>query len=146
MEINFYQSDETLHKIIATICLKLINDDKKIVIYNQSQEIINYLDDSLWQFPKLKFIPHATYQDNNKEKQPIYITNNQENPNQASHLILINQIADLNFIQNFQKTFYFFNSNDINLAKENWQNWQNNNLKLNYFKKQQDKWLNLPQI
>ena len=146
MEINFYQTNEILHKIIATICLKIINDNHKIIIYSQDEQIISYLDESLWQFPKLKFIPHATYKDNNKEQQLIYITNQLENPNNSDFLILNNQDAHIEYLKQFKKIFYFFNNNNLDIAQKNWQNWQKNNIKLNFFQIQQDKWHKMPDL
>ncbi len=85
IEINFYQvsnlAENGIAKSIAPLLLKILEDGKRAMIYSKDPVTINALDNGLWSFGKNKFIPHVTIFDQEFEtkKQPIFITNQEEN-------------------------------------------------------------------
>ena len=83
-EINFYQCDETLSRSIAPLLLKVLEEDKKALIFSSDQVRIKEIDDGLWVYGKNKFIPHITIFDKDfvLKRQPILISDKEENSNQ----------------------------------------------------------------
>ena len=82
MEINFYQIDDLLHKMIAPLLLKIYDQKKKALILSENEEMTQKLDLGLWNFSKTKFLPHITDQDDfDLKTQPILLTEKEENFN-----------------------------------------------------------------
>lgn len=141
MEINFYQTDDIPHKAIAPLLQKMLEDKKKVLIYSENAELLKQIDSGLWSFSKTKFLPHATRFDKiNALKNPIFLTDNQENENAADFLIVFDKISD-NFAQKFTKIFHFFDNNNLSKAREIWSYYKQKSANLNFYKKQENKWL-----
>jgi DNA polymerase IIIc chi subunit len=131
-QIIFYQSSDGIIKSMAPILLKIIDEKKRAFIYVKNKEKIEEIDILLWNYGRSKFIPHATILDENfiHEDQPILISNQEFNLNQADYLIFIDE-PQIEFTKNFFKCFYFYeNENECNLIKADV-----------IFKKHQGKWV-----
>lgn len=123
IEINFYQIDDVLAKSIAPLMLKVLEERKKALILCQNSQKMKEIDDGLWQFGKVKFIPHVTVFEKDIEevstwqRQPIVISDEEKNINEANYLVLT-QNSSLEFIEKFERTFYFFDSMMIDEVKK----------------------------
>jgi len=140
MEVNFYQIDDLLYKSIAPLLLKILEENKKVLIYSQNEQQIEEIDNGLWSFSKTKFLPHGTKNDKiDHAKQPIFITDELENHNKANYLIMFGE-AEKQFLQQFDKVFYFFGSGDIADARKLWEKYKNQSCSLNFYKKDDTGW------
>jgi DNA polymerase IIIc chi subunit len=108
-EINFYQVDEALGKSIAPLMLKILEEKKRALIFTKNENLIKEIDSNLWSFGRNKFIPHITIFDKNFDlkRQPILITNKEENSNNADYLVFLDEPSK-DFTSNFKRIFYFF--------------------------------------
>jgi len=141
MNINFYQTDEIIHKSIASILSKILEDNKRALIFCQNQELLNQINDGLWSFSKTKFIPHGKIDDEvESQKQPILLTSKLENNNNSDYLIMLEK-ADDEFIKKFEKSFYFFNDNNLKESKDLWRYYKNKSADLKFYKREKDKWV-----
>ncbi len=141
MEINFYQIDDILHKSMAPLLQKILEDKKKVLIYSKNAELLKQIDDGLWSFSKTKFLPHATkFEKSDPIKNPIFLTDSEENENQAEFLIMLDQTSD-DFAKNFTKIFHFFDNNNLAEAKKLWSYYKQKSANLNFYKKDQGKWI-----
>lgn len=142
MEINFYQCDETLVKSMAPLMLKILEENKKALIFSSDQTRIKEIDDGLWSYGKNKFIPHITIFDKNftLERQPILISNKEENSNKADYLVLTEMTSE-SFISNFSRIFYFYDSLNLEAAKTAAKKYQKLATKFNSYKKEDLKWV-----
>jgi len=142
MQINFYQTNDILHKSIAPILLKILEEGKRALILSKNQDLLTQIDDGLWSFSKTKFVPHGTKNDKiTSQNQPIFLSSIEENSNNASYLIFLDKPED-KFITSFDKNFYFFNDDNKKEAQNLWLHYKKLNYKLNFFKKESDKWTN----
>lgn len=139
MEVNFYQVDDIIYKSIAPLLIKVLEDNKKALIYCENDKQIEEIDNGLWSFSKTKFVPHATHKEKDHSKHPIIITGQQQNHNNAEYLIKFLE-AEGDFVKGFEKTFYFFGSGNIDEARKLWAKYKKQSCKLNFYKKNQDKW------
>ncbi len=133
-EINFYEVDESIVKGLAVILIKIINEQKKALIYCKSETQMQELDKQLWSYGRSKFIPHITINDQGFDllRQPILITNQSINANQADYLIFLDEV-EIEFLNKFKRAFYFFeNHPNISNVKPD-----------NSFKKENGKWLKI---
>ena len=140
MKINFYQIDDILYKSIAPLLLKIMEENKKVLIYCQDEQQLNEVDNGLWSFSKTKFLPHGTKKDKIKpDKQPIFITDKIDNSNQADYLVIFVEVEE-KFLSQFDKIFYFFGSGNLADARKLWKKYKEQNFSLNFYKKENNKW------
>ncbi len=141
MEINFYQVDDIIYKSIAPLLIKVLDEEKKALIYCQDEKQVIEIDDGLWSFSKTKFIPHGTK--NTKlapANQPVFITNQTENANQAEYLIMLGEVEE-KFLSQFGKIFYFFSSGNVVDARKLWAKYKKQSFTLNFYKKADGSWV-----
>ncbi len=119
LEITFYQVDETIIKSLAPLLLKILDEKKKVLIFCNNDNQIKEIDNSLWSYGRNKFIPHVTIFDRDfqMQRQPILISNQEENSNKADYLVFLDQPSE-NFVNSFQRSFYFFEENNLKTAKK----------------------------
>lgn len=143
MEINFYQLTDELKKSLPILSVKMLEQKKKVLIFSESSEKIAEIDRFLWTQGKIRFIPHGTKQDGDYEKQPIFLSTEPENLNNAEFVIILDNI-DNDFLNTFSKAFYMFENKDEEakkLARQKWKGYKELNHNLNYFKQEKDgKW------
>jgi len=80
MEINLYQIQHALfHKTFGNFIIKLCDFEKGgLCIICQDDAQVKKIDDMLWTFAQLSFLPHAAYYDDVKQGDvPVIITNKQ---------------------------------------------------------------------
>lgn len=103
--------------------IKSLEEGKKALIFCQNDDDFKAIDAGLWTFGKFRFIPHVTIHETDIEKlstwsrQPVVITNELENKNEAHYLVLTHE-CDLNFVKKFARIFYFYDSTKLDQAKK----------------------------
>ncbi len=143
-EINFYQIDDVPAKSIAPLLTKILDDKKKAMIFCNDLGLLKEVDEGLWQFGKVRFIPHVTIFEKDIEKistwvrQPVVISNEEENKNNADYLLLLDEVSS-EFAKNFKRIFFFYESQQINKAKAFAKKITANKIKS--FKKEDGKWI-----
>jgi DNA polymerase-3 subunit chi len=143
-EINFYQCFETLARSVAPLLLKVLEENKKVLIYsNQTQ--IKEIDDTLWSYGKNKFIPHITIfdKDFDLKRQPILISNKEENSNDADYLVLTEPASE-SFVSGFSRVFYFYDALRAEEAKKLAKKYKPLASKFESYKKDDVKWVKNP--
>lgn len=118
-EINFYQIDETLVKSLAPLLLKVLSENKKALVFCKNHNQIKEIDNSLWSYGRNKFIPHVTIFDKEFDltRQPILLSDKEENANDANYLIFIDEPENA-FLSAFSRVFYFFEPDNFDEAKK----------------------------
>ena len=141
MEINFYQVDDILYKSIAPLLLKVLEENKKALIFCQSEAQVAEIDAGLWSFSKTKFLPHGTKADKLKPlEQPVFITIEPSNFNQSQYLLMFGE-AEESFLKQFEKIFYFFSSGNAADARALWKKYKPKSSALNFYKKEDGGWV-----
>lgn len=88
-EIRFYHLlTQTSEQALPQILQKALAAGHRIVVHGGSEAYIDRLNESLWTFRADSFLPHGTKKDGHAADQPIYLTGEDENPNNADVLIL----------------------------------------------------------
>ena len=118
-QISFYQTKEDLmDKTIFTLVEKCYQANSKLLILMQSSQEVEHVNKLLWTFSQKKFIPHGSNIDPLPEKQPIYISDQLENLNEAKILLIINQNLNnltLDKIENFEKILILYNEENYKI-------------------------------
>jgi DNA polymerase IIIc chi subunit len=131
-EINFYQVDESIIKAMAPLLIKVLDEKKKALVFCGSEILVKEMDASLWSYGRNKFIPHITVFDADFEmlRQPILITNKEENLNKADYLVFLDQPSEA-FISSFSRVFHFYEPGKLTTKLK----------PTNSYKKQDGKWV-----
>ena len=141
-EINFYQVDETIIKSLAPLLLKVLEEKKKALIFCKEQNQVREIDSSLWSYGRNKFIPHVTNSDREFifERQPILISDKEENLNKADYLVFLSDVSE-GFATGFSRIFYFFEPHNSAAAKILAKKFQPLSSKFNSYEKKDGKWV-----
>lgn len=94
----------------------------KVVVMAGSAERVAHLDSLLWTFDPASWLPHGTAKDGEAALQPIYLTDQDENPNGADMLVLLDGV-DSAHIDSFARCALIFDGNDgeaVEAARARW--------------------------
>ena len=90
MELNFYQvMSGNLVPSVVRLLDKVYHSGKRCVFYSPIEERVKVVDKTLWTFSTNAFVPHGDKELGYSDFQPIYMTSEVKNPNQAVVLVLI---------------------------------------------------------
>jgi len=87
-EVRFYhlqsqRQEEALPSLIA----KALEGGHRLVVRLRDEAQVARLNEHLWTFRPDSFIPHGSAKDGNAERQPVWLTHLNDNPNGATVLI-----------------------------------------------------------
>ena len=89
-ETLFYHLERrTLDDVLPGLIEKTLERGWRAVIRAESSERADAVDTLLWTYSEQSFLPHAQSGDGNPERQPVLITVEDENPNDANVLFCI---------------------------------------------------------
>ncbi len=111
-EANIYQlSKLSWIKGLAKLLENIIAKGNKVLISCESEDFMSKLDDALWTYEQLSFLPHATCNDSQQEKQPILLSTSEINANNATVLILAERFIP-KILNDFEKIVIIYEKND----------------------------------
>jgi len=88
-EIRFYHlTARTFEQTLPVLLDRTLQRGWRAVVCVGSEERAESLAGHLWTYSKEGFLPHGTRRDGFAEEQPVWITDQMENPNQAQVLFL----------------------------------------------------------
>lgn len=136
--IDFYHLQKTpLESVLPKLCEKAFLSGKKIKVLLGNEERIEFVNTLLWTYSDESFLPHGSKKDGFIEEQPIFISSDNKNENNASILILAdNAYPDLSFIKEFERVLNIFDGcDDVALynARDYWKQIKNLNYELHYW-------------
>ena len=122
-EILFYHlTESTLEKALPGLVEKSIERDWRVVIQTGKSEEVQELDELLWVYRDDSFLPHGSVKDGHEADQPIWITDQQDNPNQAHIRFLVGGSAIENASEYNRVVYMFDGHNNASLenARASW--------------------------
>jgi DNA polymerase-3 subunit chi len=88
-EIRFYHLQRSpLEAALPTMLERTLERGQRAVVMLGSEERVEALAAHLWTYNDRNFLPHGTKRDGQAERQPIWLTETDENPNAAAVLFL----------------------------------------------------------
>ncbi|WP_068089441.1 DNA polymerase III subunit chi [Polycladidibacter stylochi] len=123
-EILFYQLskfplDRALPKLLE-ICLER---DWVVAVQFSSKQRCDAMNNYLWTYAEDGFLPHGTREDGHEELQPIYLTYETDNPNNAMVRFVVDR-ASITNPESYQRVVYIFDGNDSEALQEARQQWK----------------------
>jgi DNA polymerase-3 subunit chi len=125
-KINFYHLlTAPLEQALPVLLEKSLSAGHRVVLMAGSRERVGHLDAHLWTFDAASFLPHGTVRDATAAQQPIFLTDEDENPNQADLLVLTDGVTSRR-LSGFTRCLNLFDGQDeaaVTQARAYWKEW-----------------------
>jgi DNA polymerase-3 subunit chi len=122
-EIGFYHLTRTsLDVALPKLLGRVLATGGRAVVKATSEERVAALDVALWLCPDPDWLPHGTRATGEADLQPIWLTTEDEAPNGARHLFLIDG-AESARLDAFERVFDLFDGRDeeaVAAARRRW--------------------------
>nr|WP_027134763.1 DNA polymerase III subunit chi [Geminicoccus roseus] len=122
-EIGFYHlTRSSLEDALPRLLGKVVQSRMRVVLRAASRERVDALDRHLWVYEADSWLPHGTRADGNPAMQPIWLTEQVENPNEATLLVLVDRACD-DDLASFARVLDLFDGGDpeaVEAARERW--------------------------
>ncbi len=126
-EIRFYHLQrKTLEDALPQILEKVLERGWRAVIMAASEERVEVLNQYLWTYRDHSFLPHGSARDGDAEHQPIWLTVEDENPNDGNVLILTDGAVSER-VAEFPLVCELFDGNDpdaVLVARQRWKSYK----------------------
>ena len=111
-ELWFYHlRQRPLEAALPLLLEKTIERGWKAVVRVDSPERLKALDDALWTYRDDSFLPHGTREDGRPESQPIFLTTDEDRPNEADVLFLADA-APITAAEAYRRVVLLFDGED----------------------------------
>lgn len=122
-EVLFYHLDrQPLERVLPELLEKCVERAWRTVIQFGSEDRRDAIDALLWTYRDDGFLPHGTAKDGHADKQPVWLTTGDDNPNQATVRFAADG-ADLPDPSAYQRVVVLFDGNDndaVDRARAAW--------------------------
>jgi len=122
-DIGFYHLTRSpLEHALPKVLEKAHASGARVVVMAGSAERVDTLDQVLWTYDPASFLPHGSARNGEAEAQPIWLTVDDENPNEASILVLTDG-ASSERVAEYARCLEMFDGNDeavVTTARERW--------------------------
>ena len=123
--IDFYHlQKQSLEQVLPKLLEKAYASGVRIKVKVGNEERVEFLNSLLWTYIDDSFLPHGSKKDGFAKEQPIWLSADDDNPNNARMLFLVDGAAiDLSSVDNYERIFNIFDGNDetaLANAREFW--------------------------
>lgn len=122
-EVWFYHlTEQRIEVVLPALIQKCLSRQWNVVVQTQSAEQTQALDTHLWTFSDASFLPHGCDRDGTESRQPVWLTNEQDNPNQAQIRFMLNGVVPP-ALTDYERGIYLFDGHDaqaLDLARQRW--------------------------
>ncbi len=139
--IDFYHLQKnTLEDVLPKLLEKAYGTHQKIKIKVGNEERVEFLNMHLWTYQDESFLPHGSKKDGATALQPIFLSETDDNPNNATLLFLVDGAMDEpDKLSLFERVFNIFdgtNPESLDAARTFWKLLKSAGFELHYW--QQD--------
>jgi len=122
-EIGFYHLLATpLERALPRLLERARGQGYRIVVRAASTERVEHLSSLLWTYDDASFLAHGAAKDGNAAQQPIWLTERDDNPNDATMLVLVDGVEAPD-LPAFTRCADLFDGNDdsaVDAARSRW--------------------------
>lgn len=126
-EVNFYHLTlSSLEEALPRLLVKTLQAGARAVVLLGSPERADALNNHLWTYDPDGFLPHGAARDGDADRQPIWLTHLDENPNGASFLFVTDR-AKSDKVGDYARCFEIFDGRDdtaVADARERWKEYK----------------------
>jgi DNA polymerase-3 subunit chi len=144
-EILFYHLQrQPIERVLPALLEKSLERGWRVVVQAASEERVEALDAHLWTFRDDAFLPHGVWRDPEAREQPVLLTVNDDNPNQASVRFLLDGAAVPPDAAAYERIVLLFDGDDPDaaaVARTRWQEAKGNGFAVTYWQPdEQGRW------
>jgi DNA polymerase-3 subunit chi len=111
-EVYFYHLESrTLEQVLPTLLERSLQKGWRAAVQAASKERVQALNTLLWTYREDSFLPHGAASDGTAAAQPIYLTDEDENPNGAAVRFLVDG-AKLDEAGGYTRLVHIFDGHD----------------------------------
>jgi len=122
-EVLFYHlTERTLEQTLPGLLEKCAERDWRSVVQVGSDERLELLDGHLWTYREDSFLAHSALRDGREADQPVYLTVEKDNPNEAQIRFMVDG-AEPPDLEGYTRGIYIFDGHDeeaVNQARTRW--------------------------
>jgi len=126
-EVNFYHlTRSSLEDTLPRLLAKTLQAGERAVVMVGSSERVDALNTLLWTFDPNGFLPHGAARDGDADRQPVWLTHLDENPNGAAYLFVADH-ARSERVASYKRCFELFDGRDdaaVADARERWKTYK----------------------
>ena len=142
-EIGFHDlAGQPLAPSLASLLEPILAAGERAVVLVGSPERLEMLDGALWTYAPASFLPHGSAADGFAERQPVWLTTREENPNGASVLICLEDAVPED-LTGFSRYVLLFDRTDPGAreqARQRWRIYRDGGASLSYWERGSDGW------
>jgi len=122
-QVSFYHLERTaLEVALPRILDKALAAGLRAVVVAGSDERVTALNSALWTYDANSFLPHGSAEDGPAAAQPIYLTTEDENPNGAQVLAIVDGVT-IPEVGGYDRVLDLFDGHDpdaVQAARARW--------------------------
>lgn len=142
-DIRFYHLDrQSLEQVLPSLLSRALDQGHRIVVKTSDEKQAERLNETLWVYDPNSFLPHGTAKDGFADKQPVWITVSDENPNNAD-LLVLTQGTQSPAIADFKLCCEMLDGNDeqaVSAARTRWKAYKDAGHSVTYWQQSAKGW------
>ncbi len=140
---DFYHLQKSsLEQILPKLCEKAYASGMPIKILLTTEERVEFINSLLWTYSEESFLPHGSRKDGFATEQPIFISTEEKNENNAELLILIDGAQPpISTLNHYKRVLNIFDGNSdeaLNKARAYWKEIKDLDGELHYWQQNND--------
>jgi len=141
-EIRFYHMERSTLESALPALLKKAVTQGNVIVQSDTQQNTENLNAHLWTFDPNSFLAHGSEKDGNAENQPIWLTDKEENANNADILILTHGATNEN-LKDYKLCCEMLDGNNaqaVQGARQRWKEYKEQGFEITYWQQGQNGW------
>jgi DNA polymerase-3 subunit chi len=141
VQVDFYQlAGRPIETVVPQLAAKVLENGERLLIVAGDEKLRGLLDEALWTYDPISFLPHGGADGSAPENQSILLSDKTEAANAAKYAML----ADGEWRDdalNFERVFYLFDADRLDEARAAWRSLSDKaNVEPRYWKQDNGRW------
>lgn len=140
-DIRFYHlTSSPLERALPQLMEKALGAGFRVVIKTRDEAAMDKLNALLWTYNPNSFLPHGSAKDGNPTAQPVYLTYEEENPNEAT-LLAITDGSTAPSPDSYARVLDLFDGDDaaaVQAARTRWKTYKDAGHALQYWQQNEN--------
>ena len=141
--IDFHDlAGRPLGPALAQLLEPLVSAGERAVVLVGSPERLDTLNAALWTYRPDSFLPHGSAAEGFPERQPVWLTTEDENPNGATVLVFLDEVEPAGF-DGFARALFVFDRTSPDgreAARDRWRQYRDAGHTLRYWESTDEGW------
>ncbi|HWV12823.1 MAG TPA: DNA polymerase III subunit chi [Sphingobium sp.] len=145
MQIDFYQlSRDPVDRVLPAIAARILGLGERLLVVAQDEAQLDRISAGLWDGPPESFLAHGRTGEGAEAVQPVLLAQNCAAANGAKHIAIVDGLWREEALE-FERAFYFFDSQTVEGARESWRALsKRDGVTPRFWRQEQGKWVQGP--